>query len=276
MAAETGPSAVQGIDANYFNITDTAGMPIAGLLVMLDRLHRPVRAEVHLYDDLTEEGRGDCDCACRTILQERYVSRTAVPVRILHTFPERTAVNVTLPQEEAQSGAASESGGINWPAVLGIIAALAILTLAVWGIARWLGNRDDAATETPAITAPAAADEGSSEEGSSDSAPADNTTAGQGSDLPPSRNARSDVQVGAEVEIVPGYQLTLRSEPGPEAGEEVGYMLEGQSARVIDGPVLTQGDSDTIVWWRIQLEDGQEAWAAANTSQVTLLVPAAE
>jgi hypothetical protein len=271
MAAETGPSAVQGIDANYFNITDAAGMPIAGLLVMLDRLHRPVRAEVHLYDDLTEEGREIAIARARTILQERYVSRTAVPVRILHTFPERTAVNVTLPQEEAQSGAASESGGINWPAVLGVIAALAILTLAVWGITRWLGNRDDTATETPAITAPAA-----TEEGSDDAPPTADTTTGQGSDLPPSRNARSDVQVGTQVEIVPGYQLTLRSEPGPEAGEEVGYMLEGQSARIIDGPVLTQGDSDTIVWWRIQLENGQEAWAAANTSQVTLLVPAAE
>ncbi len=271
MAAETGPSTVQGIDANYFNITDTAGMPIAGLLVMLDRLHRPVRAEVHLYDDLTEEGREIAIARARTILQERYVSRTDVPVRILHTFPERTAVNVTLPQEKAPSSATSESDGISWPVVLGTIAALAIVILAVWGIARWLGNRDAATTETSAVTAPAAV-----EEDAGDAAPADDTTADQGSDLPPSRNARSDVQVGTQVEIVPGYQLTLRSEPGPEAGEEVGYMLEGQSARIVDGPVLTQGDSDTIVWWRIQLDDGQEAWAAANTSQVTLLVPAAE
>jgi hypothetical protein len=272
MAAETGPSGLQGIDANYFNITDTSGMPIAGLLVMLDRLHRPVRAEVHLYDDLAEEGRDVALGRARAILQERYVSRSPVPVRIVHTYPERDAVNVTLPHDHPEAGTAEETDGLNWPAIGGILAAVAILILAGWGIARWLDNRSDAVAEQPAsLAAPAA-------ENVDGDAPAmaEDNSASPANDLPPSRNARSDVGIGTRVEIVPGFQLALRSEPGADAGEEVGYMLEGQQATVIDGPQMTQGDSDTIVWWRVQMDDGQEAWAAANTSQVTLLVPASE
>jgi hypothetical protein len=76
------------------------------------------------------------------------------------------------------------------------------------------------------------------------------------------------------VAIVPGLRLALRSEPGAEAGVVVGDMVDGEEATVIGGPRMTQGDSDTIVWWLVQLDDGTQAWAAANTSQQTLLVPA--
>jgi hypothetical protein len=253
MAAETGPSGLQGIDANYFNITDTSGMPIAGLLVMLDRLHRPVRAEVHLYDDLTEEGRDVALGRARTILQERYVSRSPVPVRIVHTYPERDAVSVTLPHEAVGAGASEDTGGLNWPFILGVVAAMAILILAGLGVARWLDNRSDSLTEQQNSAAPAA-----DKESGEVPAAVDDGAAPQADELPLSRNARSDVGIGTRVEIVPGFQLALRSEPGADAGEEVGYMLEGQQARVIDGPVTTQGDSDTIVWWRIQMDDGHQ------------------
>jgi hypothetical protein len=76
------------------------------------------------------------------------------------------------------------------------------------------------------------------------------------------------------IAIVPGLQLALRSEPGADAGEVVGSMSDGEEATIIGGPRMTQGDSDTIVWWLVQLDDGAQAWAAANTSQQTLLVPA--
>jgi hypothetical protein len=92
--------------------------------------------------------------------------------------------------------------------------------------------------------------------------------------LPPSRNARAELGIGMRVAIVPGLALKLRSEPGAEAGVEVGSMVDGEVATIIGGPRLTQGDTDTIVWWLVQLDDGTQAWAAANTSQYTLLVPA--
>jgi hypothetical protein len=65
----------------------------------------------------------------------------------------------------------------------------------------------------------------------------------------------------------------LRSQPGADAGIVVGAMSDGQVATIIGGPHMTQGDSDTIVWWLVELEDGTQAWAAANTSQQTLLMP---
>jgi hypothetical protein len=92
-------------------------------------------------------------------------------------------------------------------------------------------------------------------------------------ELPKSRNARDDLGIGMRVTIVPGLQLALRSQPGADAGIVVGVMRDGQAALIIGGPHMTQGDSDTIVWWLVELEDGTQAWAAANTSQQTLLMP---
>ncbi|MCB9137493.1 MAG: hypothetical protein H6642_04000 [Caldilineaceae bacterium] len=273
--AELAPdTAVQGIEANYYNITNGEGMPIAGLMVMVDRLNRPVQAELHLHDDISEDravleaAREVAISRGRQLLQARYYSRSSVPMRVLHTYPERAPVTVRLPEGQSQrSREAAAEEGFNWMMILGALAALLILGLLIWGIVRALGNRGDTVQESaPALTVTQAADAAAE---SSDT-PASEPT------LPPSRNARSDIQIGSRVQIVPGYQLTLRSEPGPEAGQEVGYMADNQRATVIGGPVMTQGNSDTIVWWQIQLDEGGEAWAAANTSDVTLLMPAAE
>lgn len=92
--------------------------------------------------------------------------------------------------------------------------------------------------------------------------------------LPPSQNARPDLGIGMRVAIVPGLQLALRSEPGADAGQVVGAMTDGDVVTIIGGPRTTQGTSDTIVWWLVQLDNGSQAWAAANTSEQTLLVPA--
>lgn len=48
-------------------------------------------------------------------------------------------------------------------------------------------------------------------------------------------------------------------------------MENGQEAVIVEGPALTQGTSDTIVWWRVRLDDGSEAWAPANTSDGAVL-----
>ena len=40
------------IHSHYFDITDIESWPVAGLLVLLDGQGQPVRAELHLYDDL--------------------------------------------------------------------------------------------------------------------------------------------------------------------------------------------------------------------------------
>jgi hypothetical protein len=92
--------------------------------------------------------------------------------------------------------------------------------------------------------------------------------------LPVSRNARSDLGIGVRVQVVPGLRVALRSQPSAEVGVTVGEMTDGDVATILAGPEYTQGDTDTIVWWYVNLPNGTEAWVAANTSTQTLLMPA--
>jgi hypothetical protein len=48
-------------------------------------------------------------------------------------------------------------------------------------------------------------------------------------------------------------------------------MANQQEATVMAGPAMTQGISDTIVWWHVRLDSGVEAWAPANTSDGPVL-----
>jgi hypothetical protein len=54
----------------------------------------------------------------------------------------------------------------------------------------------------------------------------------------------------------------------------VGEFTDGDTATIVAGPELSQGDTDTIVWWYITLANDTQAWVPANTSQQTLLMPA--
>ena len=42
------------INADYYNITNMEGWPTAGLLVLLDHVKQPVRAELQLYTELSQ------------------------------------------------------------------------------------------------------------------------------------------------------------------------------------------------------------------------------
>lgn len=283
----------QAIDAHYFNITDIQSWPIAGLLVLLDGKGQPVRAELHLYDDLPSHVQEAAVRQSRLVLQEGYVGMDPVPLRILETQQLREAMDVRLapPGERLH-----EARPVRWQPFAASGLALVALAALIWLALLFLrpdgGEVASAPEATPspsdmavsttstagqeAASLNVAQQEGSAEgqaapvEGAADAAPA----ASSSGELPPSRNARADLGIGMRVAIVPGLQLALRSEPGADAGEVVGTMSDGEAATIIGGPRTTQGDSDTIVWWFVQLDDGTQAWAAANTSQQTLLVPA--
>ncbi len=271
------PSTFQAIDAKYYNVTDRGGRPIAGLLVLVDRIQRPVRAELHLYDDLEDAVRESALRQSQLILQDRYYSREPVQLRVMHTFQERSAVDVPLPVSGSPQKRQADKGGINWSVVIGAIVILALVAGIIWGVSRIMGSRQDAAatpTETPAASAPAPGNEQSAPAIEADAT--NNSTAGappQTNGLAPSQNAHPDLAVGQQARIHPDYQLTLRSEPGAEAGVDVAYMQGGDQAEIIGGPYWTQGNSDTIVWWQVRLADGSVAWAAANTSELRLLEP---
>jgi uncharacterized protein YacL len=77
------------------------------------------------------------------------------------------------------------------------------------------------------------------------------------------------------VVIDEGMRSFVRTDPGADQGQAVGYLEDGASAIIQGGPVWLPGDADTIVWWEVTtVADGVRGWTPANTSQLTLLVPA--
>lgn len=239
------------IDAHYYNITEGGAWPVAGLLVLLDRQKQPVRAELHLYDDLPSHIQEGAVRQSRQILEGRYIGQELLPLRILVAEQMREAMDVRLPREKV---AIAPAKGRNYRP-LGIAAAMLALAVALtWGFFSLWGTMLPTTRSAEVTTGDQSANE----------VPAT---------LPPSRNARSDIGIGQRIRIDPNYSLAIRSEAGADAGIEQGQMANGAEAVVVAGPVYTQGDSDTIVWWYVRLDDGSEGWAPANTSAVTLLLP---
>jgi hypothetical protein len=277
------------INANYYDITDIESWPIAGLMVLLDGQAQPVRAELHLYDDLDEHTQEAAIRQARLVLQERYLGGAPVPVRILETLQVREEMLVRLPPVGARPLSVQNLAWRWRPHGMIAAAALAfvVLTLVVSALIGALRDEPELATtaETPASASEgagqvvadvptavggevAAETEGVAGTGSVADTPATNAN------LPVSRNARSDLGIGVQVQVVPGLRIALRSEAGADSGIVVGELGEGIVATIVGGPEYTQGDTDTIVWWLVDLPDGTQAWAAANTSQQTLLMPA--
>jgi hypothetical protein len=207
------------------------------------------------------------------VLQEHYVGGDPLPLRILTTLQMREAMDVRLPAAAVRE---VEPKRPPWWGIGAAVAGVALVALLIWGLSNFLRSGAEAeGEETPAAsqdTGEQASVEGDT--ATQQSSEQEGDAPAQQSDLPPSRNARSELGIGMRVQIVPGLSLVLRSEPGADAGSEVGYMADGSQAQIVAGPQMTQGDSDTIVWWLVQLDDGTQAWAAANTSQQTLLIPA--
>lgn len=92
--------------------------------------------------------------------------------------------------------------------------------------------------------------------------------------LEPSIMADDRLMVGMTARIRPGYRSFVRSEPGPEAGESLGFLENGATAKLLGGPVWKEGNTDTIVWWYVETATGLRGWTPANTSELTLLEPA--
>ena len=77
-----------------------------------------------------------------------------------------------------------------------------------------------------------------------------------------------------QARIRPGYKSFVRTQPGADQGEAVGYLRKMPPSSIVGGPYQTQGDTDTIVWWYVRTPTGVEGWTPANTSSLTLLGPA--
>ena len=289
LSQESLHSRVKAIDATYYNITNVDGWPIAGLLVLLDSGGHAVRAELQFADGIDEQQQDIALRQGKSLLQRRYARAMAntstLELRVLETYQYKESLHIQLPISITDT---SESyfnwlRGIRWPYWAAGAALLFVLMVGIITLPTLLrGTGTSGVVEvTPAVGQSEQAVEGQA-------ATTDQSTAvlpavqseihvdpfvAQTNNLAASTNANPNLAVGMRVRIRPTYALSLRSEPGATAGRELGHMKDGEEALIIGGPYWLEGNSDTIVWWYVQLDNGVEAWAAANTSELTLLEP---
>jgi hypothetical protein len=264
---------LQPIAADYYNITNASGAPLAGLLVLMDRRQRPVRAELHLHDTTVGASQELAQRQAHLLISDRYSGERALPLNVLRTQMEEERLSVPLSAPPPPS---------KIPAWLKP-ATVALLALLIFGATGWFLNDLFTGTESPAINAPAAQDQpgppaDTATEAGDETSVSAVTSASEGTRifetnaLPSSRNALP-LDIDQRVRIRPGFQVALRTEAGASAGDVLGSMQGGEQATIINGPIWLEGNSDTIVWWYIRLDNGVEAWVAANTSELTLLEP---
>ncbi len=262
---------IQSSDADYFTIVDAEDWPIAGLIVLLDRRRHAVRAELHLYEDGERQNEYALHQA-QTILTGQYYSADMVQLQVMQSYPWRETLEIPANANVAPENDMMAFVRQYWQYILGG-SALLILILFISLIASFF--RSPSTPET-AVESTTPAQPVTSQEGADAAAPTATTVlAGeQTNGLPASQNADANLAVGKRVRVLPGFSVSLVSEPKPEQSLVVGFLKEGEEATIFDGPVYAEGDSDTIVWWHVRLNDGAEAWLPANTSSATLLTEA--
>lgn len=262
---------LQTIDAEYYNITDSAGAPLAGLLVLKDRKGRPVRAELHISEDVDGHRYDLALRQAQLLLTDRYYGDAPLPLIVLYARLAQERIAVTLDQPPPESSIPA------WLRPLGLfLLALVVFGAAGWFLRGWMsGEGSPVAVPAPQeVQAPAevAAPDATGQEPTAATAPQEGRIF-ETNGLPASRNAQP-LDIGQRVRLAPTVQgAAIRTEPGAEAGDVVGYLEPGMEATIVNGPIWLQGLSDTIVWWYVRLDDGREGWAPANTSDFTVLEP---
>ncbi|MDE0431823.1 MAG: hypothetical protein OXH98_18850 [Caldilineaceae bacterium] len=241
---------LQGIRADYYNLTDLQGAPLAGLLVLMDRRGRPVRAEVHMHVSAADTLYEIAVRQARRLITDRYNSDR--PIRL---YPLRVQLdNDPLSVQPQGSGrnVVPVSGSSNLLLlVFGLLLVLSALS-GGWFLNEWL--------------------RGDLSGGDSSVAGVLNRPIVETNGLSPSRNA-IPMEVGDRIRLLPAYRITLRSQAGAQAGVEVAQLQNADRMTILNGPIWLQGNSDTIVWWYVRVDDGPEGWVPANTSELTLLEP---
>lgn len=269
-------------DGHYYAITAPDGRLLASLMVLLDSHLAATRAELFYYDDKLERPTRDAILRrARNIIGTDYHSGSGLNTQLSITQAEpRTTFTVdhmngdpTFKEEPAYS---------LWKIAAMIVAAFVVVLLIGFFFNRF-GNRapEDAASPVAATEQRTAEPVAAQNEGD---VPAVQVGAPDGVDparlqenrnnLPMSTNANPALALGSVAVMREGYSSYIRSQPGAEAGEAVGYLKPGDRMTIIGGPTWMQGDSDTIVWWYVSTDDGATGWAPANTSTLMLLEPA--
>lgn len=157
------------ITADYYNLTEADGWPVAGLVVLLDRHHRPVRAEVHLYDNTTGRRQDEALHNANRLLINEYRSLSEadsrLPLRVMRTRQALDTLTIQLdvgaipvPAGRTRSPWLNRTTGLAAGAamlVLAVIVSIVVLLQRNAGPAEVL---DEPETPPAVAAAPAAAD----------------------------------------------------------------------------------------------------------------------
>jgi hypothetical protein len=262
-------STVQPTEAHYYRLTGGSGADVASLIVELDDDLHAVRGDLCFFGAPAE--RDGALRLAQNILAKRYAdSGKITPLDVFTRAPDLA----TIPIAHEAGGVVHEPprGFPLWIVVLAMVLVFLVLALVAQAdyVFDFFTGEQGAVTTVPAGTATPrpTIDPPTAVVGSVSIPP--NTNG-----LPPSRNADGRLAVGMTVVIDEGMRSYVRTEPGANQGEVLGYLQDGESAIIQGGPVWLPGDSDTIVWWEVTtIADGVRGWTPANTSQLTLLVPA--
>ena len=252
---------LQGIRADYYNLTDLQGQPLAGLLVLMDRRGRPVRAEIHMNNNTADALYEIALRQSLRLIEDRY--RSERPIRL---YPLRMQLN-SDPLSVQPRGSAHSAGIAPAPASSNPLLLVGALLLAIsalfsgWFLNEWLSGELTQSGSPATLSA-----------GSASSAAEQNVLIVETNGLPPSRNA-IPMNVGDRIRLLPEYKISLRSEAGAQAGVIVTHLQDADPMTILNGPIWLEGNTDTIVWWYVRVDSGAEGWVPANTSELTLLEP---
>ena len=244
-------------------------------IVALDPQQRMLYAELLYYDrDRSLESlQSDIYKRAREVVQSNYLGSNgmASELRVL----EANVINTEQVEHHNPEPTFSPRRLYRlWHLAAGYGALLGLLLL-IGVLNRMGGPAVPSPTETTVATAPAAAPA---------AAPATAPAAAQNGipaaalspqtdGLAVSINADNRLKVSMRVRSNPNYSTEILTQPDPERGEPVGTLGYGAEATLLGGPTWLAGESDTIVWWYVETEDGIRGWTPANSSEYTLLTP---
>jgi hypothetical protein len=255
--------------ARYYDFMSDEGQFEATMVVVLDSQGRALQATLRYDRTLSSAAQNKVLRRAQRLVSTRY--QGSGPSTPLYTYDFGQSIDrIDVPHtgEAAPEGAA---GSINLLHIVGAVLGLFFIAALVFWMLNSLFRRGEevraAATPTalvqPAATAAPAAGAAPTADVSAPGA--------QTNGLSGSRLANPAIGVGMTVQIQEELRSFVRSEPGSDQGEIVGYLQNGDTALVVGGPTWLQGNSDTIVWWYVELPNGIRGWTPANTSELRLL-----
>lgn len=265
-------------DTHYYPFEDdNRNQVIAALIVILDEHGRSSRAELHLYNPQSLQAQDAYKRRAQNILASRY--QGVGPSTELYVMDSTQSGMPILVTNQPTEQARPSSSFPLWP----IIAVIGLIILMILGgmwafdtITTRMAARPEPTPTIPMIVATATA---AGEVAGNQLQPALSPRVDPAllvertNDLPQSQRADPNIRVGSRVRIQPQLRSFVRTEPGSTAGNPVTVLTDGDTATVLGGPVWLEGDSDTIVWWYVEVDNAarDQGWTPANTSSLTLL-----